>query len=78
MKKPNFDISGKVFAITGASGVLCGEMAREISACGAKVAILDMNVEAGKLVEDEIKANGGEAITVFCNVLKKESIEEAC
>ena len=78
MKKPNFDISGKVFAITGASGVLCGEMAREISACGAKVAILDMNVEAGKVVEDEIKANGGEAVTVFCNVLKKESIEEAC
>ena len=35
MKKPNFDISGKIFAITGASGVLCGEMAREIAACGA-------------------------------------------
>lgn len=32
MKTPNFDIKDKVFAITGASGVLCGEMARQIVA----------------------------------------------
>ena len=78
MKTPDFSISNKVYAITGGSGVLCGEMAREVAALGAKVAILDLNVDAGKVIADEIIANGGDAIAIECNVLEKESIEKAC
>ena len=77
-KTPNFDIKDKVFAITGASGVLCGEMARQIAALGAKVAILDLNAKAGEAVKDDIISNGGDAIVAECNVLNKESIIAAC
>ena len=34
MKTPSFDISGKVAVITGAAGILCSEMAREMAALG--------------------------------------------
>ena len=37
------DLSKKVIAITGAGGIICGEFARALAACGAKVALLDIN-----------------------------------
>lgn len=42
------DLSKKVIAITGAGGIICGEFARALAACGAKVALLDINYEAAK------------------------------
>ena len=72
-----FDLSGKVVAITGGGGVLCGTMARALGAGGAKVAVLDILPEAADRVADEIKAGGGTAIVVVCDVLSKESIETA-
>ena len=36
----NSDCSGKVAVITGGSGILCGEMARELASMGASVAVL--------------------------------------
>jgi len=72
-----FELTGKVAAITGAGGVLCGEMARAIGKAGAKVAVLDLNVEAATKVADQIKADGGTAVAVKCNVLDKESLVAA-
>ena len=65
------DLSNKVIAITGAGGVICSEFARALAACGAKVALLDINFDAAKKVADEI---GDRAIAVKCNCLQKESI----
>ena len=52
----NVDFSGKVVVITGAGGVLCGDMARAYAQAGAKVAALDLNEEAVKKLADEMKA----------------------
>ena len=68
------DLSKKVIAITGAGGIICGEFARALSACGAKVALLDINYEAAKKVADEI---GEKAFAVKCNCLDKEDIKAA-
>ena len=68
------DLSKKVIAITGAGGIICGEFARALSACGAKVALLDINYEAAKKVADEIGEN---AFAVKCNCLDKEDIKAA-
>lgn len=65
------DLSKKVAAITGAGGVICGEFARALAACGAKVALLDINFDAAKNIADEIGEN---AIAVRCDCLNKESI----
>ena len=58
------DLNGKVCAVTGAGGVLCSEFAKAVGACGAKVAVLDLNEEAAKRVADEINACGGCALAV--------------
>ncbi len=75
MKIPfEVDLSEKVIAITGAGGVICGEFARALAACGAKVALLDINFDAAKKIADEI---GDNALAVRCNCLDKASIQAA-
>ncbi len=72
-----FDIKGKVIAITGGGGVLCGTMARALGDAGAKVAVLDLIETAAGKVTNEIKSNGGRAVAVKCDVLDKKSLETA-
>ena len=75
MKLPfQVDLSDKVAVITGAGGVLMSEFARALAACGAKVALLDINYDAAKQFADEIGEN---AIAIRCNCLDKVSIEAA-
>ena len=78
MKLPfQIDLKDKVAVVTGGGGVLCGEFAKAIAACGAKVAILDLRKEAADQVAEEIKADGGIAMGVAANVLERESLEAA-
>ncbi len=79
MKKLPFelDLSGKTVVITGAGGVLCSGFAKTAAACKAKVAVLDLNLEAAEKVAEEIRADGGEAVAISANVLQKASMEEA-
>lgn len=72
MKLPfKVDLTEKIVAITGAGGVICGEFARTLAACGAKAALLDIDFDAAKVIADEI---GDNAIAVRCDCLDKESI----
>lgn len=68
------DLSDKIIAITGAGGVICGEFAKALAACRAKVALLDINFDAAKKIADEIGEN---AIAVRCDCLNKDSIAAA-
>ena len=43
------DFTGKVVVVTGAGGVLCGDMARAFAQAGAKVAALDLNEDKVKM-----------------------------
>ena len=78
MKLPfQIDLSEKVVVITGAGGVICSTLAKAVGACGAKVALLDLNKDAAQKWADEIVAEGGIAKAYMCNVLEKASIEKA-
>ena len=77
MYEVNFDISGQVAVITGAGGIICGVMAKEMAKKGVKVALLDLFVETAQKIADEINAAGGEAVAVKANVLDRESLEQA-
>ena len=68
------DLSDKVVALTGAGGVLISEFAKALAECGAKVALLDINLPAAQKVADEIGAN---AIAIETNALSTESLENA-
>lgn len=75
MKLPyKIDLSDKVVAITGAGGVLMSEFARALAACGAKVALLDINEKA---VADLAAEIGENALAVPTDCLNKESITAA-
>ena len=75
--KKLFNIKGKVIAITGGGGVLCGTMAKALGEAGAKIAVLDLIETAAEKIADEIKSNGGRAVAVECDVLDKKSLVSA-
>ena len=68
------DLSGKSAVVTGGGGVLCSCFAEALGECGAKVAVLDLSLDAADAVAKRICANGGTAQAFACNVLEKESI----
>ena len=57
----NTNLSDKVAVVTGAGGVLCSHFAKVLARAGAKVALLDLNVDAAQMFADEITAEGGVA-----------------
>ena len=69
------DFEGKVVVVTGAGGVLCGDMARAYAMAGAKVAALDLNEEAVKKLADELKAEGYICEGYKVNVLDRDMLE---
>ena len=73
----DLDLGGKVVVVTGAGGVLCSGFAKTAAQCNAKVAVLDLNLEAAQAVADEIVAEGGVAIAVKANVLETAAMLEA-
>ncbi len=72
-----FDISGKAAVVTGGAGAICAAICRALANCGARVAVLDLNLEAAQRLAAEICASGGQAIAVASDVLDKDSIEAA-
>ncbi len=72
----NIDYSGKVVVVTGAGGLICGDMARAFAKSGAKVAALDLNEEAVKALADELKAEGYICEGYKANVLETEALVE--
>lgn len=71
------ELKDKVVVVTGGGGVLCSTMAKALAQKGAKIAILDLRIENAQKVADEIKAEGGNAIGIACNVLELESLKTA-
>ena len=75
MKLPfQIDLNGKVAVVTGAGGVLMSEFAKALAACGAKVALLDINAEAAEAVASAIGEN---ALAIPTNCLDKGEIAKA-
>ena len=71
------DLKGKTAVVTGGGGVLCAAFSKALAECGARVAVVDLNLDAAKRVADEISANGGTAMAASANVLDKKSLTEA-
>ena len=75
MKLPfEINLNGKIAVVTGAGGVLMSEFAKALAACGAKVALLDINAEAAEAVASAIGEN---ALAIPTNCLDKAEIQKA-
>ena len=71
------DLTGKTVVVTGAGGVLCSSFAEAAARCGAKVVLLDINLEAAEKNAAAIREAGFEAKAYQTNVLEKESLQAA-
>ena len=69
-----FNLNGKVAAVTGAGGHLCGEMVKAYARAGCKVAILDLRLEKAQKIEKEINDEGfRNTIALEIDVSKKSN-----
>lgn len=66
------DLTGQVALVTGGGGILGSRFCRGLVAAGAKVAVVDLSLEAASKVVDEVNA---EAATAFaCDVADPSSV----
>ncbi len=70
-----FDLSGKVAVITGSSKGIGRAAAHALAAVGAKVVISARKADACEVVAEEIRAKGGEALVLPCNISRKPEVE---
>ena len=71
-----FNITGKVVAITGGTGVLGRAIAEHLAAEGAKVVIMGRKADIGNEIVNEIRSKGGEAMFLVTNVLDTAILEQ--
>jgi NAD(P)-dependent dehydrogenase (short-subunit alcohol dehydrogenase family) len=78
MKLPKIDdLTNKTIVLTGGAGVLGQTMAEALCMAHANVAILDLNEDAATTLASKLQKQGYHAIGIGCNVLQKESLEQA-
>ncbi|MEJ1973375.1 MAG: SDR family NAD(P)-dependent oxidoreductase [Lacunisphaera sp.] len=63
--------------VTGAAGTLCSELARELARRGAKVALLGRTLAGLEEVAASIRAAGGTALPLACDVTDAAAVERA-
>ena len=68
---------GKTAVVTGAGGTLCSAIARELARQGARVALLGRTMAVLEAVAAEIRAAGGTALPVSCDVIDVAAVERA-
>jgi 3-oxoacyl-[acyl-carrier protein] reductase len=70
-------VQDRVALVTGGAQGIGAEVARRLAAGGARVGVLDLNVDAAKAVADEITASGGKAISLGADVSQRDQVQAA-
>ena len=67
-------LDGKVAIVTGAGAGLGAECARSLARHGARVAVVDINLEGAQSVAAEIEAGGGKALAIQTDLTSEEGV----
>ncbi len=70
-----FDLAGKTVIVTGSSRGIGRAIAEEMARAGARVVISGRKAEPCEAVASAIKAAGGEALAIPCNVGDKQQVK---
>jgi 2-hydroxycyclohexanecarboxyl-CoA dehydrogenase len=70
-------LQAKTVMVTGGGGGIGGATCRRFAAAGAKVAVLDRNLDAAKATAAAIAAAGGTALAVACDITRREDVDKA-
>lgn len=70
-------VQGRVALVTGAAQGIGAGIAARLAADGAKVGVLDLNLDAAQATVDEIKAAGGSALALAADVSKGDQVQAA-
>jgi NAD(P)-dependent dehydrogenase (short-subunit alcohol dehydrogenase family) len=65
----------KVGIVTGGGSGLAEATAKLLAARGAKVVVVDANLEGAERVATEIRASGGQAVAITCDISKPGDVE---
>ena len=66
---------GKVAVVTGAAGIICSEVAKDLASLGIFVVLADRAIENAQRVADQIKEAGGQCATYACDVTDKAAVD---
>ena len=64
----------KVAVVTGAGGVICSAIAKDLASLGVKVALVGRTLSKLEDVAAEIRQNGGECTCYSCDVTDQEAV----
>lgn len=70
----NRKLDGKVAIVTGGGAGLGAECARALAAHGARVAVVDINLEGARSIVAQIEAAGGEALAVRTDLMSEDDV----
>lgn len=75
--KNNYSLTGKVFVVTGGTGILGNSFIKGIVEAGGAVGILGRNEAIAAERADAINKHGGKAIALVADVLNEKELEAA-
>lgn len=70
-------LQGKVAIVTGGGGGIGGATAARFALEGARVAVLDRDLQAARAVESRIRESGGQALAVACDITDRAGVDAA-
>ena len=71
------DFSGKTVVVTGGGGGIGGATSKSFASARARVAVLDLDLASAQRVEADIKANGGNALAIECDITDSSNVQGA-
>lgn len=77
MRTGMFDLTGRVAAVIGGTGVLGGAMCEGLASAGAAVAVLGRSAERGAARRDSIVGDGGRALSIAMDSTNRASLDGA-